>query len=85
MTRVAVAVAAVFPAVNQSLQIVPAWAGALPIVFYLLVWAPYRAWSRQADEVGSLRDQLVIEFKLAPSGSIDPRSGAHTIGVTVTT
>lgn len=82
---VALVGAVLFPAVNQWAQVVPAWVGALPILFYLFAWAPYRAWSKQADEVGNLTEQLAVGFTLTPSVLIDYRSGWRTVGVTVKT
>ena len=59
--------AATFPAINQWAQLVPGWVGAVPIVFYVFAWAPYRAWAKQTNALAGLNDQLSVGFNAKPS------------------
>ncbi len=76
---------AVFPVVNQWLQLVPPWAGALPILFYLFAWAPYRAWAAQDREVASLTDRLTPMMDMFPLTRGTPTGLSVGVVVTATT
>jgi hypothetical protein len=75
--------AAVFPAINEWARIVPTWAGAIPIFFYLFAWAPYRAWVKQSGTIAELNDRLAESFTATPSTI--PSEYGITVGLIVRT
>ena len=73
--------AAVFPAINQWVQLVPAWAGALPILFYLFAWAPYRAWASKHREAVAFAERLTPTMTIVAVTKLT--RGGLSVGVVV--
>jgi len=78
---IALAGAALFPALNQWWRIAPPWIGALPILFYLFVLAPYLVWKRERIKSAALQDRLTPRFDMVPE--MRDQFGSTVAGIVV--